>query len=206
MDVSPSFFAQMLGRMTAVVRESNTLALVLILATVAVVMVLLVLYLLAWRNYLTNTREFFGRRIRDMVRDRALDGRDVMMVPVVHGRRTVIPLESGELLHFYMPCQYWFFHLGQRVRNVNIDLLFTGKESIKDFETIGRGRLFFTSRVLIFENIRSRNKVAWADVTEIKVKFDHLLLFDKEGCHAFAIENPELVCEFIYHVFLKDRA
>jgi hypothetical protein len=204
-DVFSNFLASLLGRLTSVVAQSNTLALLLILATVAVVMMLLVLYLLAVRNYLTNTRDFFRRRIDEMKRDQMVGERDVMMVPVVHGKKTVIPLEPGELLHFYLKCQYWFFPLTTQVRNVNIDLVFSDAQSLKDFENIGRGRLFFTSRMLIFENVRSRNKVAWAEITEIKVKFGHLILFDRGGCHAFAIENPELVSDFIYHVFLKDH-
>ncbi len=205
MDSLPNFIAQILARVAAVVGESNTLTLVLILGTVGVVMILLVIYLLSVRNYLTNTQDFFHRRIGEMKRDQMIQGRDVMLIPVIHGKRKVIPLEPGELLHFYVKCHYYFFALTDKVRNVNIDLLFTDKNSIRDFENIGRGRVFFTSKMLIFENVRSRNKIPWSEVTEIKVKFDHLILFDKTGCHAILMENPDLVSDFIYHVFLKDE-
>ena len=92
----------------------------------------------------------------------------------------------------------------EKVRKVNIDLLFSDKDSIDDFENIGKGRVFFTSKMLIFENVRSRNKISWVNITEIKVKFNHLILFDNEGCHAFILENPQIVSDFIYNVFLKE--
>jgi hypothetical protein len=203
-EATGNFLAQILSRMTSVVSQSNTLALVAILATVAAVMILLVFYILTVRNYLTNPDDFFKRRIADMKRDNMVRDADVMLIPVIHGKKTIIPLEPGELLHFYQTCQYFFFPLTSKVRNVNIDLLFTDPASLKDFENIGRGRIFFTSKMLIFENVRSRNKIAWNDITEIKVKFEHLLLFDKEGCHAFTLENPDLLSDFIYHVFLKE--
>ncbi len=204
METSGNLLAQILSRTTSVVGQSNTLALVAILATVAAIMILLVFYILSVRNYLTNADDFFKRRIADMKRDNMVSDKDVMLIPVIHGKKTIIPLEAGELLHFYQSCQYYFFPLTTKVRNVNIDLLFTDPASLKDFENIGRGRIFFTSKMLIFENVRSRNKIAWNEITEIKVKFDHLLLFDKEGCHAFSLENPDLLSDFIYHVFLKE--
>lgn len=205
METLPNFFAQILSRVANVVGQANTLTLVLILSTVAVVMILLVIYLLSVRNYLTNTQDFFRRRVAEMKRDQMVQSRDVMFVPVIHGKKKVIPLEPGELLHFYERCQYYFFALTDKVRNVNIDLLFTDRNSIRDFENIGRGRVFFTSKMLLFENVRSRNKIPWSEITEIKVKFDHLILFDKTGCHALLLENPDLVSDFIYHVFLKDE-
>lgn len=136
--------------------------------------------------------------------DGMIKSSDSMLIPVIHGKKTIIPLEPGELLLFYQKCHYHFFRLTGSVRNINIDLLLSDPLSIKDFENIGRGRIFFTSSMLIFENVRSRNKIKWIDISEIKVKFDMLILFDREGCHAFSTENPEILSDFIYNVFLKD--
>ena len=196
--------ASLLGRVVSLVQRSDTLVLVLLLGGVGAVMALLVLWLLALRNYLTNTQDYFKRRLVEMKADRMVTDRDVVFLPVVHGKKTVIPLEASELLLFYTRCAYRFFPLNQRVRNVNIDLLLTDENSLDDFEVIGRGRLFFTTRMAVFENVRSRNKIAWADVTEIKVKFGWLVVFDREGCHAFQLENPDLVADFVYQVFLKE--
>jgi len=199
-----NFFKSILQGLITIINDSNTLTVVILLGLVIIVMLFLLFYLISLRNYLTNTDDFFNRRIKDMKKDGMITDKDFMKIPVIHGKKTIIPLEHGELLHFYQKCQYFFFRLGDKVKNVNIDLLFSEKSSIDDFENIGNGRIFFTSKMLIFENVRSRNKILWTDITEIKVKFDHLILFDKEGCHAFRLENAELLSDFIYNIFLKE--
>ena len=58
-----------------------------------------------------------------MKKDGMIESSDVMQIPVIHGKKTILPLEEGELLHFYQQCHYSFFRLTDKVRNVNIDLL-----------------------------------------------------------------------------------
>lgn len=197
------FTSQILISLSSFVENRTTLAIIILLGSIGFVMMILLMYILSVKNYLTNSEEFFKRRFKEMKHDGMITDEESLLIPVIHGRQNILPLEPGELLFFYQKAFYHFFRLNGQVRNVNIDLLLSEKESIDDFEKIGKGRVFFTSKMLIFENVRSRNKILWSNITEIKVKFEYLILFDTEGCHAFLLENPEILSDFIYNVFLK---
>ena len=205
MSFLPNFIADLLSRLVALLRGDNAvLLLFLILALVTVTLLFLLTFLYLLNHYHTNTESFFKRQLKAMVKEKAVTEENVMLIPLVHGKKTIIPLEPGELLHFYMVCEYWFFRLSDQMQNVNIDLVVADKNTIKDFETVGRGRLFITSHQMMFENIRSRSLLPWSKVYEIRVKFDYLFLMDHQGCHAFKLETPTLVSNFIYNAFLKE--
>jgi hypothetical protein len=199
-----NYISSVLFRLSNAIQEGNTLIILLVFATIFLVILFILFYLFALRNYLTNIDSFFKTRIREMKKDGLIASGDTLLIPVTHGKKNILPLEPGEILFFYQKCRYFFFRLSGQVRNVNIDLLLTTKKNIEDFENIGHGRIFFTSKMLVFENVRSRNKILWTEVSEIKEKFGYLLLFDREGCHAFELDNPALVCDISYNVFLKE--
>ncbi|MFC1504510.1 hypothetical protein ACFL6D_03750 [Spirochaetota bacterium] len=198
------FFAAITGSIYPAMQDSTSLFVITLFAFVIVLLFIALFYLISHQRYYTNINDFFKRKMREMIRSHLVTKRDVMLVPVIHGKKTIIPLEKAELLHFYTLCHYYFFKLNEKIKNMNIDLLFTDKESINDFENIGRGRAFFTSKMVLFENIRSRNQILLDEVTEIKVKYGYLIVFDNVGCHVFAMENPEIIADFIYNIFLKE--
>ncbi|OHD62269.1 MAG: hypothetical protein A2096_15165 [Spirochaetes bacterium GWF1_41_5] len=197
-------FAGILGRIAPFIKDSTSVLVIVLLSFVIVLLFLFLIFLLSRHRYITDSNDFFRRKIKEMIKSGLITGRDLVQVPVIHGKKTIIPLNKSELLHFFTFCHYYYFKLNERIKNINIDLLFSEKRSINDFENIGRGRIFFTSTCILFENIRSRNQIMHGDITEIKVKFDYLILLDHAGCHVFTVENSMIIADFLYNVFLKE--
>lgn len=199
-----NFINDVFFRIVQVMQDANTALLIILLISISLVLLFLVVYLFSLKRFLTDESDFFKRRVKEMQNDGSVSKTEVYLVPVIHGKKSIIPLQKGELLHFYQRCQYFFFPLNANVRNVNIDLLISEKEALSDFDIVGNGKLFFTSKEMVFENVRSRNQIQYSDITELKIKFDHIVIFDSEGCHAFKLESPEVVSNFIYNIFLKE--